>query len=73
MNWDEKAVRLNEPIVRWYVRNNKDWFVTRGAHGGIMRVTDKNKKLNAKVAKETAKADIKALIDSKVSNNSDSE
>lgn len=72
MNWDEKAVRLNEPIVRWYVRNNKDWFVTRGAHGGIQRVANKNKKIIDKAAKASAKADIKALIDSKTSDSTDS-
>jgi len=65
MNWDEKQVRENDPLVRYYVRHNPDWHVTRGAHGGIMRATDKQNKLAAKAAKDAVKAQLKAVIDTK--------
>jgi hypothetical protein len=67
LNWDEKQVRENDPLVRYYVRNNSDWYVTRGAHGGIMRATDKQKKEGEKQAKDLAKAQMKAAIDAKAS------
>lgn len=65
MNWDEKQVRENDPLVRYYVRHNPDWHVTRGAHGGIMRAADKQNKLAAKAAKDAVKAQLKAAIDTK--------
>ena len=65
MNWDEKQVRENDPLVRYYVRHNPEWHVTRGAHGGIMRASDKQSKLAAKAAKEAVKAQLKAAIDTK--------
>lgn len=65
LNWDEKQVRENDPIVRYYVRNNPDWYVTRGAHGGIMRATEKQKKESLKQAKEIAKAQVQAAVDAK--------
>lgn len=66
LNWDEKQVRENDPLVRYYVRNNPDWYVTRGAHGGIMRSTEKQKKEQAKLAKEAAKAQVLAAVEAKV-------
>lgn len=69
LNWDEKQLRENDPIVRYYVRNNPDWYVTRGAHGGIMRSTDKQNKEAAKQAKEAVKAQLQAVIDAKTSAN----
>jgi len=55
LNWDEKTVRDNDPLIRYYVRHHPDWHVTRGAHGGIMRTSDKQKKEAAKQAKDVAK------------------
>lgn len=55
-NWNDKQVREADPFVRYYVRNHPDWHVTRGAHGGIMRASDKQKKEAVKVAKEAARA-----------------
>jgi hypothetical protein len=66
LNWDEKQVRENDPLVRYYVRNNPDWYVTRGAHGGIMKSTEKQKKEQAKLAKEAAKAQLQAALEAKV-------
>ena len=66
LNWDEKQVRENDPLVRYYVRNNPDWYVTRGAHGGIMRSVEKQKKEDVRLAKEAAKAQMQAAIDAKV-------
>lgn len=63
LNWDEKQVRENDPIVRWYVRNHNDWYVTRGAHGGIMKLEDKKKKEELKAAKDALKAEMKAQIE----------
>jgi hypothetical protein len=65
LGWDEKQVRENDPLVRYYVRNNPDWYVTRGAHGGIMRATDKQKKEAVKLAKEAAKAQVQAAVEAK--------
>lgn len=65
MNWDEKQLRENDPLVRYYVRNNPEWHVTRGAHGGIMRATDKQNKVAAKAAKDAVKAQLQAAIEAK--------
>ena len=62
----EKTARANEPIIRDYVRNHPDWYVTRGAHGGIMRASEKQKKEDAKAAKDRAKADLAAAIEATI-------
>lgn len=70
MNWvgkeGEKLSRANEPIIRDYVRNHPNWYVTRGAHGGIMRASDKQKKEEAKAAKDKAKAELAAALEAEV-------
>lgn len=65
LNWDEKQVRENDPFVRKYVRNNADWYVTRGAHGGIMRASERQKKEALKAAKEQAKKTIEEALQAK--------
>jgi hypothetical protein len=54
-NWNEKQVRENDPFVRFHVRNHPDWHITRGAGGGIMRASEKQKKEAIRLAKELAK------------------
>jgi hypothetical protein len=66
LNWDDETKRKNDPIVRFYVRNHADWHVTRGAHGGIMRAEEKQKKEQAKAAKVAAKEQMKAALEAKV-------
>lgn len=66
MNWDEKQVREADPLIRFYIRNNPDWYVTRGAHGGIMRSSDKQKKDLAKTNKDMIKKQMQDIIDAKV-------
>lgn len=65
MNWDEEQVRVNDPIVRYYVRNNPDWHVTRGAHGGIMPSEDKQKKESDRLAKLLAKEQARTAVEAK--------
>lgn len=64
-NWDDKTMRENDPIVRKYVRNHPDWYVTRGAHGGIMKRSERDKKEQAKAAKELAKKQMQEAIEAK--------
>lgn len=63
MGWDDKTARAKEPIIREFVRNHSIWYVTRGAHGGIMRRAEKQKKDAEKAAKEKAKAELTAAIE----------
>lgn len=70
LNWDVKQIRENDPLVRYYIRNNPEWHVTRGAHGGIMRVTDKNKKEADKASKQAIKEQVKADIEAKLADSS---
>ena len=65
LNLDEKQLREADPFVRKYVRNHPDWYVTRGAHGGIMKATEKQKKEAAKLAKELAKKQMAEAIEAK--------
>lgn len=65
-NWNEKQVRENDPFVRFHVRNHPDWHVTRGAHGGIMRKSDREKKEAVRLAKELAKKQMQAALDAKL-------
>jgi hypothetical protein len=66
MNWDAKTLRENDPIIRQYIRSNPDWYVTRGAHGGIMKASDKQKKDALIAAKKKAKEEVSAAIDAQV-------
>lgn len=62
----DKIARANEPIIRDYVRNHPDWYVTRGAHGGIMRASEKQKKEEARLAKEKARAELTAVLEAEL-------
>ncbi len=62
----DKIARANEPIIRDYVRNHPDWYVTRGAHGGIMRASEKQKKEEARLAKEKARAELTAALEAEL-------
>lgn len=64
-NWDEKAIRENDPLVRKYIRKHPKWYVTRGAHGGIMRRAEWDKKNAAKAEKEAIKEQMRAAIEAK--------
>lgn len=64
--WTDKQARENDPFIRWYVRNHPEWHVTRGAHGGIMKAEDKQKKEAVKIAKLAAKADMKAALEAEL-------
>lgn len=66
MSWNDKQVREADPIVRFYVRKHSEWHVTRGAHGGIMRVSDRNKKESDKLAKQQARAQARAATEVKL-------
>ena len=66
MDWDDKELRAKDPLIRDYIRNHPDWYITRGARGGIMRMSDKQKKEAVKEAKEKVKAEINAQLDAEV-------
>jgi len=66
LNWDDKQMKEADPLVRYFVRKHPDWYVTRGAHGGIMRTTDKQKKEALKTSKNSIKDQLKAQIEAKV-------
>lgn len=66
LNWTDKDMREADPLVRYYVRRHPDWYVTRGAHGGIQRMSEKKKKDAQKQAKEDAKRKMQEAIDAEV-------
>ena len=66
LGWDNETQRKKEPIIREYVLNHPDWYVTRGAHGGIMRRSEKEQKDAAKAAKDKAKAELNAALEAEV-------
>jgi len=65
LNWNEKQVREADPFVRKYVRSNPDWYVTRGAHGGIMRASERQKKEAVRLEKELAKKQMQEALEAK--------
>jgi hypothetical protein len=65
LNWDEKQIREADPLVRMYVRRHPDCYVTRGAHGGIMRRSERQKKEAIKDAAKAAKDILKQQIEAK--------
>jgi hypothetical protein len=66
MGWGDKEVREADPIIRYYIRRHPEWHVTRGAHGGIMRISDKQKKEEAKTTKNSVKKQLQAALEAKV-------
>lgn len=67
LNWSDKDKTESDAVVRYYIRNNPNYYVTRGAHGGIMSADVKGKKDQAKQVKEQLKSQMKSMIESKVS------
>lgn len=64
-NWDEQEIRRNDPLIRFVIREHDEWYVTRGAHGGIMRMSDKQKKEQSRTAKAAAKEAARAAVEAK--------
>jgi hypothetical protein len=62
LNWNEEQIKNNDPLIRAYVRQHPEWHITRGAHGGIMKRSEYQKKEDAKLAKEKATRELKASI-----------
>lgn len=62
MNWTDKQIREYDPIVRFYVRRDSEWYVTRGAYGGIMKTSEKLRKEQAKVSKKQVRENISAKL-----------
>lgn len=65
LNWDADQARRNDPVIRFFLKDHPMWYVTRGAHGGIMKRADWQKKQFAAAAKQKAKEEIKAALAAK--------
>lgn len=68
MGWDERQLRENDPFIRKYIRKHKEWCIARGAKGGIMRASEKQKKDEMQMTKSAIKQQIEAVIAAKTSN-----
>jgi hypothetical protein len=66
MNWDNKQLRAKDPLIREYIRNHPTWYITRGAHGGVMRRSEKEKKDALAEAKRLAKEELSAKLTAEV-------
>jgi hypothetical protein len=66
LNWSDKQIRANDPLIRAYIKTHQTWDITRGAHGGIVRRASQDKKRAALVAKQKAKAEIEAILNAQV-------
>jgi hypothetical protein len=62
LDWTTDTIRQNDPVVRAYLRDHPVWYITRGAKGGIMLRAEHDRKEALKVAKETAKEELKAAV-----------
>lgn len=63
LNWNDKEVRENDALVRFFLRNNPDLFVTRGARGGVKFIEDQQARQAAQSSKTALKAQLKAKIE----------
>jgi len=64
LNWDDKQIKENDPIIRKYLRNHSEWCLVRGAKGGIMPLEKKQKKDAIKSARSNAVKELKEKIES---------
>jgi len=55
-----------DPLVRFYISNHPDWISRRGAHGGIMRRADVQKKAQETLNKMLEKNKLKEVIEAKI-------
>lgn len=55
-----------DPFIRYYVRSNPTYYVSRGAKGGIQRAEVHQRKLAAAATKEAAKKQVIHQIDDKL-------
>ncbi len=65
LNWNSDDLRKWDPIVRGYLKDHTVWYVTRGAHGGIMKRAEHDKKEADKEARRRAKEELKAQLEAK--------
>jgi hypothetical protein len=64
--WTEEQFLAKDPVVRDYLRNHPVYYVRRGAHGGIGRRAEKNKKDQQLEARKQAKAEVLAAIEAEL-------
>jgi hypothetical protein len=62
LNWDSETARQSDPVIRAFLRNHPVWYITRGAHGGIMLRAEHQRKEAIKVARDKAKEELKAAV-----------
>lgn len=65
LNWSDDQVHKNDPIVRYYLRDHKDWHFSVGAKGGIQPASDRQNKEAIKAAKEAARIAVEIAIAAK--------
>ena len=66
MNWDDKTTRLNEGAIKVYLRKHDDWYLTRGAKGGVQPAETRKKKEELKAAKIAFKIKLKEAIEQEI-------
>ena len=73
MGLDVKQFRKLDALVRFYIsEDHPDWVSRRGAHGGVMRRADVQKKAQDILNKMLEKNKLKAVIEAKVSSGASS-
>jgi len=64
-NWTEKQMREADPLIRYYVRNHPEFYVTRGAHGGIQHIKVKKEREEIEAIKAVLKDEMKTELEIK--------
>ena len=65
LNVPPHKIKEVDPFMRFYVRNHPDYHVTRGAKGGVEKMSSFLKKESDKEAKESAKKVVAAQVAAK--------
>lgn len=56
-----------DPLVRFFIRDNPDYFIGTGSKGGVQRTADRQAKEVAAAAKAVAKKELQAKLDADTS------
>lgn len=66
LDWSEKQSRQNDQLIRFFLRDHSEYFITQGAKGGIQRKAVKAKKEQDKLLKDKLKEELKQIVEDKV-------
>jgi hypothetical protein len=65
-NWEPKLTRINDPFVRYHLKDHSVWVIDQGAYGGVSKRSLKEKKILDQAEMLKIKQEVRAEIEAEL-------